>query len=706
LLQGSVWEDVHRQLEWEEGNHQVKVDSPRLRAAFMQETEQEGGESSEQTKRPAAVRCTLLQKPLSAEILHANLVRQGFSTTKKLVWAIGHKAKEEASQKADDLRADDQPTEEDVRSSEDSEDSDIEDVYETVAVELHQNALDTLSNLYILCDEGCERQLLSNDSGSGSSKVVLAPVEELLRDMILQGGSLEILQSRAEALLYMSGFPAEAHDLEAEFRVGIAAAEAVVKSTTMPKFLGCVLLIGNYVNSNSNALGGALGVTLDSLAKLANTRCLQPGIQRQSSNGFGPGRAETALSQVIRKLDEAQGPFFLPTLVSELQSCRGSKAVDVVAMQASVVKLTSHIATLEKLVATTGSHEPPHLQPRRLANFLSKAKPQMETLQRLANDLEFAIDRLRAYFAEPPTQSFKNMMDNLNMFIDKLPANIDKPSEERPASPLKRSPLQRHTCPNIGATTSKPSVPKRRLKTMKTVSGFPLAAKKEEDSVKSACSETMSVATVDEPMPEVEPQTDANAPWAAQKFSDAEKPWSPQIEQRCIPPQTVASAPWAAQKFNVSDIEQRCQALFAKTTPRDADCNSTCYDDARSVADDAVSVACSEELQTASEASTPIASTPIASTPRATSRLNQLKDSPGSIFSADSIEGSPCGMLPAIDSIEECKTFLEEGKSFVEQQPESKSFVEMQSECKSFVDECKSFVDQPSGSYIDYTTVD
>ena len=62
--------------------------------------------------------------------------------------------------------------------------------------------------------------------------------------------------------------------------------------------------------------------------------------------------------------------------------------------------------------------------------------------------------------------------------------------------------------------------------------------------------------------------------------------------------------------------------------------------------------------------------------------------------------------MPAIDSIEECKTFLEEGKSFVEQQPESKSFVEMQSECKSFVDECKSFVDQPSGSYIDYTTVD
>jgi len=99
------------------------------------------------------------------------------------------------------------------------------------------------------------------------------------------------------------------------------------------------------------------------------------------------------------------------------------------------------------------------------ANFLSKAKPQMESLQRLANDLEFAIDRLRAYFAEPPTQSFKNMMDNLNMFIDKLPANIDKPSEERPASPLKRSPMQRHTCPNLGATTSKPSVPKRRLKT-------------------------------------------------------------------------------------------------------------------------------------------------------------------------------------------------------------------------------------------------
>ena len=43
-------------------------------------------------------------------------------------------------------------------------------------------------------------------------------------------------------------------------------------------FVEGVLLLGNYVNAASRSLGGAVGVALDSLAKLAHTQCL-PGRQ-------------------------------------------------------------------------------------------------------------------------------------------------------------------------------------------------------------------------------------------------------------------------------------------------------------------------------------------------------------------------------------------------------------------------------------------
>jgi len=461
LLSGSVWEDVHRQLLHEDV---VKVDTPRLKSAFMKTiNETEPVEASEESKRIGAVRCTLLSKPLSAEILHANLVRQGFCSTNKLDWVMGKQppTSSQSSQtswsakltRMKNSSAEDSANNPSANAEIDADD-DSEDVYETAGVALHQNALETLLNLYILA-VGCEPELLNRDTIAQP----LAPVEDLLRQLMMEGGPLPVLQGRAEALLYMSRFASEAQELQKQFRAGIAAADSVVQSSTMPKFLGCVLLIGNYVNSASNALGGALGVTLESLAKLGNTRCLQSGDKS--------ARSETALTQVIRKLDEAQGPFFLSVLVSELEPVRSANSLDVVAMQGHVVKLASQIAMLDERAGRSGDCEPRHLQPNRLGKFLEKAKPQMEALQDLSKKLDVSIESLRQYFAEPHNQSFKNMIGNLTMFLERLPSQAPSAQEERPRAQTPLKQYRRQSTPT--GHSAKPAVPSRRLKTKKDV---------------------------------------------------------------------------------------------------------------------------------------------------------------------------------------------------------------------------------------------
>merc|ERR1712226_916530 len=64
----------------------------------------------------------------------------------------------------------------------------------------------------------------------------------------------------------------ESASIDAKLQKAVHAARTAMDSTTMPVLLEGVLLVGNYVNSSSRSLGRAVGVSLESLAKLAHTR--------------------------------------------------------------------------------------------------------------------------------------------------------------------------------------------------------------------------------------------------------------------------------------------------------------------------------------------------------------------------------------------------------------------------------------------------
>lgn len=476
-LQGSVWENVHKGIQNRGFGAIEDRGFTALKGAFMRTTDEPEATSSAVFKAPSVPR--MLGKPLNADVLHAKLIRQGISTLKELEWAVGSPRQptstgpsptgsscKRLSGRASRDRLGDGgiassstsarsscyvggdgtartictsrgTSRSHSRSSSGSSsrssssdgshsDSETDDGEEELAP-LNEDALETLLSFYSAA-EGSESQLLSRDAGKGPT-LLLAPAEELLRQLLVEVGPLSVLQARAQALFHIARFHTDAQQLEMQFRLGITAAEAIVKSSTLPMLLEGVLLVGNYVNSSSN-LGSALGVTLDSLAKLANTR-------RLPSSEIRPDGTETALSLVVQQLKETQGPSFLPTLFSELECCRSARSLDPKSMEVDVGKLGAQLALLEQraaapLVEGAGS-EPPWLQPGHLRKFLADAKPQQETLQSLTKNLDAATISMRTYLAEDGRKTLKEMLTSLALFLDKLPV------QPRQQSPLTRS---------------------------------------------------------------------------------------------------------------------------------------------------------------------------------------------------------------------------------------------------------------------------
>merc|ERR1719265_1045453 len=225
--------------------------------------------------------------------------------------------------------------------------------------------------------------------------------------------------SRVQATLIVTCFPKETELLESTIRSGLHAAGAVVTSTAIPIFLEGVLLLGNYVNSSSQALGSATGVTLDSLAKLAHTRSLDSAPERTA----GKPAPKTALDLLIDQLQETQGPTWLVTLRSELQCCQKACDLDVSATSSGLKELSAKLQTVEGCFPSLGdtAEESAFSIEARVKRFLTYAAPRLDMLRGLEQDLQDATTGLRKYFAEPPGTSLTSMLRSLASLLDLLP---------------------------------------------------------------------------------------------------------------------------------------------------------------------------------------------------------------------------------------------------------------------------------------------
>jgi hypothetical protein len=400
-LNGSVWEQVHDSLE---GGANPPPDS--LLQRFMRKAAQalpKGRDRANSSKVPAergpVKRLLPQQKCLTADINHALLLRKGVHSIEQLAWIMGPRSNSGSG----------------------------------TAEPLSDDILEALLGL-LEAAAGEEARLGEAAAGSNGSEVTISTIAptDLFLGRMLQVAALETLKSRMEMSLQMSRLRGKAGELEMELRVALNAVWSVIGSEALPALLEGVLLLGNYVNAGSRRLGGAAGVTLESLTKLRNTRCLP--LEDATKRPKTPqGKNENALVVIVSHLDESR-PNFRDQLASDLDSCHAARDFDMVAVAENVKCLASQLCKIEHHECSPD--EPEALNPARLQEFLGQATPLVQNLKELVAQLEEATAALRQWFAEPPTSSLTEMLKQLAELREALPTG--KPAVpkfvERPAS--------------------------------------------------------------------------------------------------------------------------------------------------------------------------------------------------------------------------------------------------------------------------------
>jgi len=457
--EGSVWQQVHSRMQ-QEGFEPLPESE--LTRAFLRKVETP---SVPKTRKPSAQRALPARTALATDLLHAQLARQGITSPKQLRWATGFSACHDQPTDAEEklpgqaesphksrlpggsVQSSPLPgtsTEEHGREDEEELPGDV--------LELVLGLVSMGSSASHHLRKECRRDMPAVALG-------LPPSEEFLSRLMLQAGPLQDLQPRVEMALHIARFPSEAADLARELKLGIDAAAAVLGSSVVPALLEGVLLLGNYVNASSKTLGGVVGVTLDSLAKLAHTRCLPDNVaarepqiphhgeradqhchtpvqpRRLSSRRTKPQQPDNALHLLVRQL-QGRRSHFARQLAVDLELCSKARDLDPKALAAAVNNLGARVGAVEHHVegilllrqVASGRQEPRALRPERLRSFLHVALPEVRRLQELADTLHNQGAALRQYFAEPADSSLTGMFQCLAALWEALPcaSNIHK----------------------------------------------------------------------------------------------------------------------------------------------------------------------------------------------------------------------------------------------------------------------------------------
>mmetsp|Transcript_82510 Transcript_82510/g.145624 ORF Transcript_82510/g.145624 Transcript_82510/m.145624 type:complete len:966 (-) Transcript_82510:569-3466(-) len=344
--QGSVWNKVHEEMTKEGLEGLAPEDLARTFGSHGDKSRTRPRQPSRQPSRSA--RQLPPKLALTADLLHARLLRAGIHGPEQIKW---FNAGEEGQ-------------------------------------ELSLDVLEALSGLLSL---GGNLQGLEEN---------LPPAEDFLFRTLQAGGPG--MSARVSLALEMAKFKEESDLLEQRLELSLSAIRAVLDSRAMPQLLQGVLVLGNFVNSSSKSLGGAVGVSLESLAKLAHTRCLETRGKPQ----------ENALYFLLCKL-QAKLPGLAEALAKDLDACLQVEDMDMKALAMALQSFQNLLLKLEESETVKEAVAVPAFTPARLSDFCDNAKPKIAGLTRLLAELGSATAELQQYFAEPHGTSLQEMLRNL-----------------------------------------------------------------------------------------------------------------------------------------------------------------------------------------------------------------------------------------------------------------------------------------------------
>eukprot|EP00403_Amphidinium_massartii_P023629 CAMPEP_0178391686 /NCGR_PEP_ID=MMETSP0689_2-20121128/11292_1 /TAXON_ID=160604 /ORGANISM="Amphidinium massartii, Strain CS-259" /LENGTH=666 /DNA_ID=CAMNT_0020012239 /DNA_START=395 /DNA_END=2399 /DNA_ORIENTATION=- len=393
-FEGSVWQQVMEGAKL----GPATLSEQTLQSSFMRKGS--NGNSMRRSRSASqlpAARCLSQNQALAADLAHAQLQRLGVSAASQLEWVLGSSGDGATAGGAD-----------------------------TVEEELSQDVLETLMNL--LRAATVEEDALLEAFGSPAG-ATLAPSEGFLKQLF-KVGPLPLLRARVEMALGMARFKERLHSLATDADLGINSSRRILNSRALPILLHGVLELGNYVNGHSKALGNAVCVTLESLPKLAHTRCLSGG-----DGGGGrlrsSGGAETALQLLVRQLIVSR-PSFLDQLLLDLELCKRAKDLDRKALGQALQDMKEEIQGIEAFLGAISDQNeadvPVALRKGRVQAFLGSACPALTAVEEQFRDLDANAEKLGRWLAETPGMPLSTMMSHLAALCDGLPQASPKGS--------------------------------------------------------------------------------------------------------------------------------------------------------------------------------------------------------------------------------------------------------------------------------------
>lgn len=400
-FEGSVWQRIHDGMR----DGALPLSERILRFAFARADDCTQVRKNVKISGDAVARRLPGKQALSVDLLHANLSRAGIHSPSQLSWAIG------VQREASELVVD-------------SQEELSDDVLESVLCLLRLAS----GKEECLCEAPLEGR-----GGHDRASTKLAPAEAFLQELLRSLGPAIRLVPKLEMALDVARFDTEAANLEEQMRIGLSTVSKVLKSVALPSLLEGALLLGNYVNANNKALGGVVCVTLDSLPKLAHTRC----VPSDASEGVG---YQNALDLLVWHFQRKE-PDFLDMLSSDLEECKKSGDLDQKVIADAIGGLEKRISSIAEVVRKNTNQvdeaysRPEALSPDRLNKFLVKARPNLQALQLQFEELDKATCDLRKYFAEPASSNFTDMMQSLTALYEALPLRENNAASRAPATP-------------------------------------------------------------------------------------------------------------------------------------------------------------------------------------------------------------------------------------------------------------------------------
>lgn len=227
---------------------------------------------------------------------------------------------------------------------------------------------------------------------------------------MLELSSISRLENRLRSMVFRRQFAEKLKEIRPPIDTVSKAARALKTSNNFFRVLEIVLVLGNFMNSDT-AKGNAAGIKISSIIKLPDTKSAN---NQMTLMNFVANVVENKFAEVLLFKDE-------------LESCEEASKVSAQALQADINELRNGLKFVENELQHHKDSAKDHFHSK-MIEFLAGAKKEMEEVDRKYKRMEDSFQEVVQLFGEDPTKMgpeefFKIVSTFCSLFTSALEEN-------------------------------------------------------------------------------------------------------------------------------------------------------------------------------------------------------------------------------------------------------------------------------------------